>query len=114
MSGSWKRIGVVLAASRALRRRRDDGRKRASRWREPHGRIETLNIMGFGTNGDDVAKSRFAIAQQAIAPDTVSAPNGGFNDQQFLAAVASGNPPDLVYMIRERSAHTPPTVPFSR
>jgi multiple sugar transport system substrate-binding protein len=56
--------------------------------------------MGFGTNGDDVAKSRFAIAQQAVAPDQVSAPNGGFNDQQFLAAVASGNPPDLAYMDR--------------
>ena len=62
----------------------------------------TLNIMGFGTNGDDVAKSRFAIAQQAIAPTTVSAPNGGFNDQQFLAAVASGNAPDLVYMDRAK------------
>src|SRR5205085_1166464 len=57
---------------------------------------------GFGTNGDDVAKSRFAIAQQAIAPTTVSAPNGGFNDQQFLAAVASGNAPDLVYMDRAK------------
>jgi multiple sugar transport system substrate-binding protein len=32
----------------------------------------------------------------------VSAPNGGFNDQQFLAAVASGNPPDLVYMDRAK------------
>src|SRR6185312_16116117 len=62
----------------------------------------TLNIMGFGTNGDDVAKSRFALAQQAIAPDTVSAPNGGFNDQQFLAAIASGNAPDLVYMSRDK------------
>jgi multiple sugar transport system substrate-binding protein len=30
----------------------------------------------------------------------VTAPNGGFNDQQFLAAVASGNPPDLVYLDR--------------
>jgi multiple sugar transport system substrate-binding protein len=62
----------------------------------------TLNIMGFGTNGDDVAKSRYAIAQQAVAPTTVSAPNGGFNDQQFLAAVASGNAPDLVYMDRAK------------
>jgi multiple sugar transport system substrate-binding protein len=62
----------------------------------------TLNIMGFGTNGDDVAKSRFAIAQTAIAPDTVSAPNGGFNDQQFLAAIASGNAPDIVYMSRDK------------
>src|SRR5581483_1994503 len=62
----------------------------------------TLNIMGFGTNGDDVAQSRFALAKAAIAPDDVSAPNGGFNDQAFLAAVASGSPPDLVYMDRAK------------
>lgn len=101
MSGSWKRIGVVLAllgllaavTTTAASAHPDAASRTAA---------TTLNIMGFGTNGDDVAKSRFAIAQQAIAPDTVSAPNGGFNDQQFLAAVASGNPPDLVYMDRAK------------
>lgn len=62
---------------------------------------QTLSIMGFGTNGDDVAMSRFHIAQKAIAPAKVSAPNGGFNAQQFLASVASGNPPDLVYLDRQ-------------
>src|SRR5581483_7947138 len=60
----------------------------------------TLTIMGFGTNGDDVAMSRFRIAQKAVAPTKVSAPNGGFNEQQFLAAVASGSPPDLIYADR--------------
>ncbi|HWE10354.1 MAG TPA: extracellular solute-binding protein [Solirubrobacteraceae bacterium] len=64
------------------------------------GSSATLNIMGFGTNGDDVAQTRFAIAQKAIAPAKVSAPNGGFNDQQFLASVAGGNPPDLIYTDR--------------
>lgn len=54
--------------------------------------------MGFGTNGDDVAMSRFRIAQKAVAPATVSAPNGGFSDQAFLSALASGSPPDLAYM----------------
>lgn len=62
---------------------------------------ETLSIMGFGTNGDDVAMSRFHIAQKAIAPAKVSAPNGGFNTQQFLATVASGNAPDLIYLDRQ-------------
>lgn len=101
MSGSWKRIGVVLALLGLLAAvgttaasAHPDGASRTT--------ASTLNIMGFGTNGDDVAKSRFAIAQQAIAPDSVSAPNGGFNDQTFLAAVASGNPPDLVYMDRAK------------
>lgn len=58
----------------------------------------TLNIMGFGTNGDDVAMNRYKIAEAAMPKVKVSAPNGGFSDQSFLASVASGNPPDLVYM----------------
>jgi multiple sugar transport system substrate-binding protein len=60
----------------------------------------TLNIMGFGT-GDDVAESRAAIATKAVNA-TVNRPSGGFNDQQFLAAVASGNSPDLVYLDRQK------------
>ena len=60
----------------------------------------TLNIMGFGT-GDDVAESRAAIATKAVNA-TVNRPSGGFNDQQFLAAVASGNAPDLVYLDRQK------------
>jgi multiple sugar transport system substrate-binding protein len=60
----------------------------------------TLNIMGFGT-GDDVAESRAAIATAAVG-GSVSRPSGSFNDQQFLAAVASGNPPDLVYLDRQK------------
>jgi multiple sugar transport system substrate-binding protein len=61
----------------------------------------TLNIMGFGT-GDDVAESRAAIATAALNGTTVNRPSGGFNDQQFLAAVASGNAPDLVYLDRQK------------
>ena len=60
----------------------------------------TLNIMGFGT-GDDVAETRAAIATKAVG-GSVNRPSGGFNDQQFLAAVASGNPPDLVYLDRQK------------
>jgi multiple sugar transport system substrate-binding protein len=55
--------------------------------------------MGFGTNGDEVATTRFNLAKAAIKSG-VNAPNGGFNDQQFLAAVASGQPPDLIYLDR--------------
>jgi multiple sugar transport system substrate-binding protein len=60
----------------------------------------TLNIMGFG-KGDDVAESRAAIASKVVG-GTVNRPSGGFNDQQFLAAVASGNAPDLVYLDRQK------------
>jgi multiple sugar transport system substrate-binding protein len=59
-----------------------------------------LTIMGFG-KGDDVAESRAAIAIKAVGGN-VSRPSGSFNDQQFLAAVASGNPPDLVYLDRQK------------
>src|SRR4051794_13260282 len=60
----------------------------------------TLNIMGFG-KGDDVAESRAALATAAIG-GSVDRPSGSFNDQQFLAAVASGNVPDLVYLDRQK------------
>ena len=60
----------------------------------------TLNIMGFG-KGDDVAESRAAIAIKAVGGN-VNRPSGSFNDQQFLAAVASGNVSDLVYLDRQK------------
>lgn len=101
MSGRWKRVGLLAAVAAVLAA---VGATAATA--HPSALAtragNTLNIMGFGTNGDDVAQSRFKIAQQAIAPDSVSAPNGGFNAQQFLAAVASGNAPDLVYMSRDQ------------
>jgi multiple sugar transport system substrate-binding protein len=60
----------------------------------------TLSIMGFG-KGDDIAETRAALATAAVGGD-VQRPSGSFNDQQFLAAVASGNPPDLVYLDRQK------------
>ena len=65
-----------------------------------HSTAGTLNIMGFG-KGDDVAESRADLAMKAVG-GTVNRPSGGFNDQQFLAAVASGNVPDLVYLDRQK------------
>jgi multiple sugar transport system substrate-binding protein len=59
----------------------------------------TLTMMGFGT-GDEVAKTRFDLANAAIAPSSAKASEGSFNAQQFLSAVASNTPPDLVYMER--------------
>ena len=61
---------------------------------------QTLSIYGFGT-GDEVARARAALATKAVAPAKVDNPNGGFNDQAFLADVASGNVPDLVYLDRQ-------------
>jgi multiple sugar transport system substrate-binding protein len=61
----------------------------------------SLVIMGLGPSGDEVKTTRIALATKAVDAD-ITNPSGGFNDQQFLAAVASGNPPDLVYMPREK------------
>jgi multiple sugar transport system substrate-binding protein len=61
----------------------------------------SLTIMGLGASGDDVKVTRIKMAEAAVDAN-VTNPSGGFNDQQFLAALASGNAPDLVYMPREK------------
>ncbi|MDQ0369522.1 ABC transporter substrate-binding protein [Catenuloplanes indicus] len=63
------------------------------------GAAVTLTMMGFGT-GDEIAQTRFDAANARIAPATATAAEGSFDAQQFLSAVASGKPPDLVYMER--------------
>lgn len=59
----------------------------------------TLTMMGFAT-ADETSKTRFDLANAAIAPARAASAEGSFDAQQFLAAVASGDPPDLVYMER--------------
>ena len=59
-----------------------------------------LNIYGFGP-GDDVANGRAAYAENQLGNNVgVDNPRGAFNDQAFLAMLASGNVPDIVYMNR--------------
>jgi multiple sugar transport system substrate-binding protein len=67
----------------------------------PTGAGQTLTIMGFGS-GDEIANTRARLATRAVAPAKVKNPSGGFNDQQFLATVASGNVPDLIYVDRQK------------
>jgi multiple sugar transport system substrate-binding protein len=59
----------------------------------------TLKIMGFGGE-DEVGQARVNAFKQAYGAVTVSNAKGDFDAQQFLTALASGNPPDLVYMDR--------------
>ena len=59
----------------------------------------TLTTMGFGGE-DEVAQARVAAFKQAAPGVTVTINKGDFDAQQFLTALASGNPPDLVYMSR--------------
>ncbi|MEJ3746798.1 extracellular solute-binding protein [Actinomycetes bacterium KLBMP 9797] len=60
----------------------------------------TLTTMGFGTE-DEIASVRAGLADQAIAPSSVRSGEGAFDAQQFLSAVASGNPPDLIWLDRQ-------------
>jgi multiple sugar transport system substrate-binding protein len=59
----------------------------------------SLTTMGFGGE-DEVAQARVAAFQQAAPDVKVQINKGDFDAQQFLTALASGNPPDLVYMSR--------------
>ena len=62
---------------------------------------ETLRTMGFGTP-DEIARVRVEEAKKAIAPNDVDMDTAGCDEQKFLAAGASGWPPDIVYIGRER------------
>jgi len=59
-----------------------------------------LNIMGF-SGEDEVATARIAAFQASAPKVAVTHNKGDFDAQQFLTALASNNPPDLVYMDRK-------------
>ena len=59
-----------------------------------------LSIMGFGT-GDEIGQVRYDRAVAALGDVDVSLSEGALDIQAFLSAVASGNPPDLVYASRD-------------
>lgn len=58
----------------------------------------TLTTFGFGLP-DALATVRVDEAKKATGND-VKIAEGGFDEQQFLSAVASNDPPDLVYLDR--------------
>ena len=104
MSGRWKRIGLLTALTAALAAAVAVSLANAMTDRGASAgtaAATNLSIMGFGTNGDDVAKTRYALAEKAVGGN-VDAPNGSFDDQQFLAAVAARDVPDLVYFGRDK------------
>ncbi len=59
----------------------------------------TLNIQGFGT-GDEIATTRVDVFKKAYPNVEVNIAEGALDEQQFLTAVASGTPPDLVNLDR--------------
>ncbi|MGW0479985.1 extracellular solute-binding protein [Nonomuraea sp. NPDC003214] len=62
---------------------------------------ESLTTMGFGLP-DEIATVRVDAFKKAYPGVTVRINEGAFDEQAFLSAVASGNPPDVVYLARER------------
>jgi multiple sugar transport system substrate-binding protein len=62
-----------------------------------------LSVMGFGCReGDDIATNRIAEFEAAYPDIALTCVEGGLDDQQFLTAVQSGDPPDLVYFDRAK------------
>jgi len=61
----------------------------------------SLSIMGFGT-GDEIGEVRYDRALAALGDVDVSLAEGELDIQAFLSAVASDNPPDLVYASRDQ------------
>jgi multiple sugar transport system substrate-binding protein len=59
-----------------------------------------LTTSGFGL-GDEIATTRVDAFKKAYPDVQLKVNEGAFDPQPFLSAVASGNPPDVVYMDRE-------------
>jgi multiple sugar transport system substrate-binding protein len=60
-----------------------------------------LNVMGFGAT-DEIGQTRLDLATEAVAPAEISLIEGDLDLQQFLSAVATGEPPELVYANRDQ------------
>jgi multiple sugar transport system substrate-binding protein len=61
----------------------------------------TLSVMGF-SGVDEVATSRLDHAQDQLGDVEVKLSEGELDLQQFLSAVATGAPPDIVYANRDQ------------
>jgi multiple sugar transport system substrate-binding protein len=59
----------------------------------------TFTTMGYGM-GDALATDRIATAAKALPGLHIQVDQGAFDEQQFLSAVAAGDPPDVVHMDR--------------
>lgn len=60
----------------------------------------SLTTMGFSLP-DEIASTRVDIFKRDNPDVKLTITEGGFDEQQFLSAVAGGNPPDVVYMDRK-------------
>ncbi|GIH73695.1 extracellular solute-binding protein [Planobispora longispora] len=68
---------------------------------ERTGGAASLTTMGFGLP-DEIAKVRVDAFKKANPGVALQINEGQFDEQAFLSAVAAGNPPDVVYLSRDR------------
>ncbi len=61
----------------------------------------TLSVMGFGA-GDEIATVRLDQVEAQMPDVEVQLIEGDLDIQQFLSAVAAGDPPELVYANRDQ------------
>ena len=62
------------------------------------GGASSVTTQGFG-KPDEVGQARIDAFKKAYPQVAVHINEGDFDPQQFLSAVASGNPSDLVYLV---------------
>lgn len=60
-----------------------------------------LSVMGFGAT-DEIGESRVESARELLPETEISLIEGDLDIQQFLSAVASGEPPELIYANRDQ------------
>jgi multiple sugar transport system substrate-binding protein len=61
----------------------------------------TISAMGFAAT-DEIGKTRVDLAKKALGGADVKLIEGDLDIQQFLSAVAAGDPPDVVYANRDQ------------
>jgi multiple sugar transport system substrate-binding protein len=61
----------------------------------------TLTVMGF-SGVDEVATARMDVAEEALGDVEVQLVEGELDLQQFLSAIASGEPPEIIYADRDQ------------
>jgi multiple sugar transport system substrate-binding protein len=61
----------------------------------------TISVMGFGAT-DEIGETRVELAKKSLKGADVKLIEGDLDIQQFLSAVAAGDPPDIIYANRDQ------------
>lgn len=95
-------VGVAVLTLTACAQGTDPSAAAEDTEYDPAAELEgEISVMGFGL-ADEVGEVRFAVAEEALAGVDITLVEGELDIQQFLSAVAAGDPPDLVYANRDQ------------